>query len=377
MPKFHGREFFKIRQNLDPVKVVITNHGIYPDNVGGMERHTFNLAKFLSAHCQVEVLVPEPYKGTAYPFSVHHLPWPDRPLWLWSNYTFSEAVGQWIERHRPDIAFGQGFNLWAYLSRKQLPCIFHPHGLDMYGEALRGREKLTAIPFRHIVSYHAQHSDVTLSLGGKLTTILLDRVKVPRQRVIEIPNAIDLDEYEPLETKKKEFSFLFVGRLAFNKGIDLIESVLTRTRDLSYTLTMVGDGPFRSTVERLAKQDPRVRYKGEMMKDELRLEYAQHEALIFASRFEGMPTVVLEAMASTCAVIATRIGAVETMVGNRTGILCEPDAKSLETALRTYCSMSLSARARLGENGRQLVEEKFTWQKVTPLYLDLFHRLMG
>ena len=64
------------------MKVAIVNHGVFPDVIGGMERHTYNLAKFLKdAGVAVDVLVPEPRTQTAYPFPVHHLPWPQRPLW--------------------------------------------------------------------------------------------------------------------------------------------------------------------------------------------------------------------------------------------------------------------------------------------------------
>src|SRR5690349_10727476 len=100
------------------MKVAIANHGIYPDVIGGMEKHTYNLALHLkNLGVDVHVLVPNQKKKSEFPFPVYYLPWPLRPFWLWSNYAFSKKVGEWIDREKPDVAFGQGFNLWAYLKR--------------------------------------------------------------------------------------------------------------------------------------------------------------------------------------------------------------------------------------------------------------------
>ena len=50
-------------------RVAIASHGVYPDSIGGMERHTFNLAKHLQgAGVDVDVLIPGPSRGTSFPF---------------------------------------------------------------------------------------------------------------------------------------------------------------------------------------------------------------------------------------------------------------------------------------------------------------------
>jgi glycosyltransferase involved in cell wall biosynthesis len=359
------------------MKVALASHGIHPDLIGGMERHTFSLAKNLQARgCDVSVLVPEPDRGTVFPFPVVHLPWPKRPIWLWSNYDFSRHVGNWIDVHRPDVAFGQGFGLWSYLPRRKIPCVFHPHGLEMFGDHLRPHERFLLAPFRRIVRYHAAHSDRTISLGGKLTEILVRDVGVSADRVIEIPNAVEMDQFPITTGIRRKDSFLFVGRLAFNKGIDLLSDAVHATRDLNYSLTIAGDGPCRKMVERLANGDPRVSYIPKATEAELHRLYAEHEALVFTSRFEGMPTVILEAMAAGACVLATRIGAVEVLVSEETGLLMDPSARGIAAGLRRFLAIDKPELNRRVEEARRRVDRSFSWPSVTGRYLDLLGSLI-
>ena len=358
------------------MKIVIANHGIFPDVVGGMERHTYHLAESLQNEgLDITVLVPEPKTETSFPFPVVHLPWPKRPLWLWSNYEFSRHVGHWIDENHPDIAFGQGFALWGYLSRQKVPTIFHPHGLEMFGGHLRGKEKALAMVFRILVRYHAKHSTAVVSLGGRLTDILKNSVDVDAHRLFEIPNAIDSKRLSRGSQTGKPNHLLFVGRLAFNKGIDLITEALATLHDPTLRLTIVGSGPFEEDVKRLSKKDSRVSWISNASEAQLSKSYENCEALLFTSRFEGMPTVILEAMASAKMILATNIGAVETMVDESNGILMEPKSKSIREGIQMFLNLSSEQKKSLGAYSRAHVEKKFLWKPVTKRYLELFHQV--
>jgi glycosyltransferase involved in cell wall biosynthesis len=233
-------------------------------------------------------------------------------------------------------------------------------------------ERLRSTPFRKLVTWHAKNSERTISLGRPLTEILVRDAGVDPERIREIPNAVDLTRFQPGTGAARERRLLFVGRLAFNKGIDLLVASMRRMKGFPLQLTIVGDGPLAAEVERLSKEDRRVRFLGPLDEDRLREEYASHEALLFTSRFEGMPTVILEAMASGCAIIATRIGAVEEMVSESNGVLVSPDSASISEGIRSYFSLDSEARRRKGDQGRRLVQEKFAWLKIVNEYAHLF-----
>lgn len=359
------------------MRVALVCHGLFPDQVGGMERHTFFLARAMKeSGIDIQVLVPEPNRGTPHPFPVHYLPWPWRPTWLWSHRIFSQAVANWIEENAVDVAWGQGFGLWKYQTRKKrVPCIFHPHGLEMFGQALRPRERIVTIPFRHLVRCIGASANLTISLGGNLTNMLKDQAGIAPERIREIPNAVPEEEFPAPEKGHRSQELLFVGRWVFNKGIDLLAQALALLPNVPFHLSMVGEGPEKNVIEALARRDSRVHLLGRLSGEALRQEFHKHQALLFTSRFEGMPTVILEAMASGCAAVATDVGAVRELVNTELGILCPPTAEGIARAIRQFLALPTLAREKMGAEGRRRVEEKFFWRSVTPSVLALLQEV--
>lgn len=360
------------------MKIGIASHGCFPRSIGGMERHTFNLAKHLAdAGVQVVALLPASQRHEAFPFPVEYFPWPKRAFWLWENYDFSRHVADYVRRSDLDVVLSQGFALWAGAERMPLPWVFHPHGLEMFGPPQGMREKLISGVFRRLVRHHAARADRIVSLGGKLTDILVEHAGAPRGKIVTIPNAVDPTEFGQMAFKKVRGKMLFVGRLAFNKGLDLLAKALKLIPNESFELKIIGQGPLQVDVEKLVREDPRVKASFDTHATLLRAEYANAEALVFCSRFEGMPTVVLEAMASRCAVLATDIGAVETMVDARSGILMRPSAESIAESIQVYLSKPFEQRQAMGLAGRGRVEALFSWGSVVKEYVRMFESLVA
>jgi glycosyltransferase involved in cell wall biosynthesis len=162
---------------------------------------------------------------------------------------------------------------------------------------------------------------------------------------------------------------LFVGRLVEKKGCEyLIESMSLLERDgISVTAVLIGDGPLRPDLERLASEaGANVQFKGFLPIDEVR-RWMNRAAVVAVPSVtaangdsEGLPTVILEAQAMGAAVVATRhSGNPEGVAEGSTAILVpERDAAALAAALRVFLSEPEKARA-FGENGRRFVAENF------------------
>ncbi|MEM6472117.1 MAG: glycosyltransferase [Planctomycetota bacterium] len=142
---------------------------------------------------------------------------------------------------------------------------------------------------------------------------------------------------------------LCVGRMTEEKGhADLLQafSLLRRESAQPVQLKLVGDGPLRSSLQELARQldlDDAVQFVG--ASSSVASEIATADALVLPSRFEGLPNVVLEAMAIGTPVIATRAGGTPELQPDRpTAFWAQPnDPESLKQALLEFMQNPFSA----------------------------------
>lgn len=368
------------------MKILFVTTGLFPDVVGGMERHSHFLVRGL-AELGVTINLIHPINCRVYFQDMpnvrnHVIPWPSYRFpyhYLVESYVYSRRIARFIEEqnHDFDVVYGQGYTSWAYLRQRRIPCVFNPHGLEPF-QAVGWRDLLGSFPLRSIARYHARFADAIISLGGDLTNILRERCGTPPERLFEIPNAVELeyvDAHLPIAADRIPGAMLFVGRLAANKGVDVLLQAMERVDDPEAQLFIIGDGPLRKSLEQ-KNNDSRVHFLGRVSDSELFRWYGRVECLVFSSLFEGMPTVILEAMAARLPVIATDIGAVRELVDSQNGVLVPPaNPDALADAIMNTLRAPASKRRVMGENGRAKVESQFTWSQVASLTYDLLQRL--
>jgi glycosyltransferase involved in cell wall biosynthesis len=117
----------------------------------------------------------------------------------------------------------------------------------------------------------------------------------------------------------------------------------------------------------------RIHFTGWLDKEAMLSKYNEANIFVFASRHEGMPNAVLEAMASGLPVVASRIAGNEELVEqDETGILVPAeDVDALRAALEKLLT-DADLRQRMGQSARQRVENQFTWRAVAEQYAALF-----
>jgi len=112
--------------------------------------------------------------------------------------------------------------------------------------------------------------------------------------------------------KQREGHFLFVGRLMEEKGIDIL---LNAFKNSQYKLQIAGSGPLLTEVLQFCKSNNNVTFLGNLSKSEVLDAMSRCTALIFPSTwFEGMPMTILESFSLGTPIIASKIGAMETMI---------------------------------------------------------------
>ena len=168
--------------------------------------------------------------------------------------------------------------------------------------------------------------------------------------------------------------YLFIGRLTEEKGIRVL---MEAARRHEFPLQIIGGGPLEDEIAAAAKELPHVEYLGLTPRERVLELLAEGRALIFPSLwYEGMPMVIIEAMASATPVIASRLGNPERMIEDGVGgLLFQPsNADDLVNCIRQL-DHSSALRETLREGARRLYENRYSpdanYQQLIDIYADV------
>jgi len=193
-----------------------------------------------------------------------------------------------------------------------------------------------------------------------------------------VPNGVNVDTYrmrEDIKTEEK-VKILFVSRLIERKGLQFIipemDRILSSTSKKVH-FDIVGDGPYREELERMVvqyKMEDSVTFLGHKEKEEIALYYQIADLFILPSKKEGMPNVVLEAMASGLPIIMTPCeGSKELIDGN--GIVTE--IESFADCIIKYINDD-EMRRDAAQKSRKRALELFSWEKTVDDYERIIKR---
>lgn len=182
-------------------------------------------------------------------------------------------------------------------------------------------------------------------------------------------------------------SILFVGRLVERKGVQHLVEAMTRLEDRSAHLHVVGEGPMKPELERIAREryiKDRITFHGFVPAGELRRRFAACDVFVLPAVYdakgdvEGLGVVLIEALSYGRPVVASRAGGIVDVIRDReTGLLVPPgDVAALADAIRSLLDDPELARS-LGEAGRRHVRENFSWDAITDRLVALYHRLVS
>lgn len=172
-----------------------------------------------------------------------------------------------------------------------------------------------------------------------------------------------------------------VGRLSAEKGFDLliraVEALVRAGHDLE--LWIAGDGDQRAELEKLIAElgaGGRIKLLG-FCEDTIGLYHAL-DGFVLSSLREGLPNVVLEAMAMRVPVVATRVAGVPNLLTDgQTGVLCEPgDLPGLTDAIARLATAP-ALRAQLADAARALIERQYSFSKRMEQERAIYDRLLG
>ena len=410
-------------------RVAVVARAVFPlHGYGGLERHVYDLVRHLDlAGVQVRLITRRSSGARVHtdaaPFGssvdVTTIPYRTFPFAGRRGTTildrstayplFGERAGRlaWelARSGEIDIVHGLGASVLGYARRRHkttVPLVMNPQGLEEFGatDPSRARAKRVAyLPLRRAVLTCARAADCVIATDRSLEPAVLQHLRVPREKVRLVPNAIDLQSIDAMVRpgnvdrlraaagiRADDLVLLSVGRLEANKGFDVLVAALAALQAHgglpgNWKWVLIGDGPGRGTLERAvarAALTPHVLMPGRLTDADLHAWYDAATLFVHPTLYEGSSLVTLEAMAHRRAIVASRAGGLPDKVQPRhNGWLVEPGRAD---ALGAAISGALSQRERLIEMGaesRRIVEREFAWPAVTRRLLDLYNELLG
>jgi glycosyltransferase involved in cell wall biosynthesis len=234
---------------------------------------------------------------------------------------------------------------------RRLPCIATCHSWYSSTTKMKTLEYLDKWAVRRFDHVVAVSDEIYRELRASGT---------PETKLSRIDNAISIPVLDPDEKMRiraewnlapNEKLIVQVGRLAKSKRNALLLKAVADLPGITARVVFVGDGEERAALSAYARDlgiDHRVIFAG-YRRDALAI-LAAADVLVITSNKEGLPIVILEAMAVGCPIITTAVGAIPQVLSPQSAwIIPVDDAVALVTVLREALSEALPARARAAE----------------------------
>ncbi len=199
-------------------------------------------------------------------------------------------------------------------------------------------------------------------------------------RAVIIPVGVDVNKYSPKYSGGGYI--LFGGRLAPEKGIHLLiraYSTLNNIAQAKFKLVICGSGPLEKELKDLSSSfgiQDRVFFISWLPNPEFIKKVAESAIFVMPSMYEGMPVAILEAMASGKPIIASNVpGPQDLITHGQNGYLFE---KGNIVQLKEFLELLIGnsdLREELGKQARETIEEKYTFEKITDMYLKLYEEI--
>ncbi|MFA5106901.1 MAG: glycosyltransferase family 4 protein [Patescibacteria group bacterium] len=264
-----------------------------------------------------------------------------------------------------------GILAYIFSRRSKLPYIVTSHGSDVPGhnpDRFTLLHRFTAPVIKAII----RRSRFVTVPSGSLKKLIEKNILSGRSndKIVVIPNGSHSLSKPGLE---KENIILSVGRMQPMKGFQyLIPAFISAGRN-DWKLYLVGDGPYRKTLESLAANHENIIFTGWLDNSDDRLIDLYNRAKIFAllSQTESQGIVLVEAMSAGCAILASNQAAIQETVSADTGIHVNPENFSEVVQKLSQLMTDQNLRDTFSQAARRRFLERYTWDTIIKRYLRL------
>jgi len=385
------------------LKIVMLSRVTAPfHGYGGMQKYIASLSEHLvrqglqveilvSSTDRVQQIVSKEHKGITYTFLSPFIPGGLFPFW-YSYHVFSKRAADYLTSIDFDLLHSFGFPAFFYLLRaRRKPVVVQPFGSESF--KTRSLEKLANYVMWYPQSRYSMHRAEAIASEGEAQSKEIAQIYgVNKDKIFLLPDGVDIGEIrgclessklrrEDLGLREDELVLINVNRLEENKGVRYLIEALPQIKKAvgQVRLIIVGAGSqeenLKSQIDSLGLSGTVLHFKN--VEDGLLFNYFKlADISVTPTLFEGLPIVLLEAMACGLPVITTDITDNSQVVKNgKNGYLVPPgDSKAIGEAVISIWQRK--EMARMGENSLKMVEA-YDWEYISKKAVGEYERIIS
>jgi glycosyltransferase involved in cell wall biosynthesis len=367
------------------VRIALLTDGIWPYRIGGMQKHSYYLVKYFAqngVHVNLYHMNDGTYDINKLEFFTEEekkyitpfvFTFPNKGKWPWhylqESYLHSKMMYDCFVKQPPvDFIYSKGYTGWYFIKQKKNGTKLPPIGLRLHGYEIfqsgKGlidwyRKKL----YLPLIMYLNKYTDFIYSYGGGITDIILKNIPHSKEKIIEIPAGIEpawICENNVIVNSPLRFAFL--GRYEIRKGVkELTAALKNLVGKHNFEFHFIGEIPDEFKIN-----STQLKYHGQIRDAEkIKSILRQTDVFVLPSHAEGMPNVILEAMASGCSILATNVGAANVLVNESNGWLIHPlNEKAIEDKLVEIIKTDSKEIEQRKVSSVKQVREHFMWKEI-------------
>lgn len=299
--------------------------------------------------------------------------------------TFYQAVRHVIANDSPDIVHDHG--LWlplhgavALAARQQgVPLVLSPKGMAMPWALRykRWKKRLTWWAYQRWIMRQA-----VLLHATSAAEVEAFRALGLTQPIAMVPYGVDIPGTLPVPQQNAGRTALFLSRLHPKKGLPVLLDAWATLQPTGWRLVLVGpdERGHRAALEEQVRTlglQQNVQFEGPVPDAEKWQWYADADLFILPTYSENFGIVVPEALAAGTPALTTTGAPWQDLETHGCGWWVEPTMGAIQSALGEALACSDQDRAAMGQRGRHLVEEKYTWASVGEQMVAVYEWLLG
>lgn len=213
---------------------------------------------------------------------------------------------------------------------------------------------------------------IPVAISKEIQSMMSEEYKLKNKAEL-IYNPVDVNKFYKDNDKHEDICLITAGRLSRQKNqkllIDAIKSLCYKYQNVS--LNILGDGPLRAELENYVKSnglDNVIFFKGNV--DNVEEYFSKSDIFVLSSSYEGLPLVILEAMAAQLPIISTNVGGIIDIVTDN-GLLVEAENESEMVKALKKLIENKDLREKFGSNSLKNVQS-YDSSVIADQYIELY-----